>query len=611
MQWFCGTIKKKNHAQVPMPYHGKNIGDESNPLWICGEWKSGEVRTFVHQDKTLYVIGHCFANDQEIEVLFQKSENESHYGKLMKFNGNYHLIIQEREKLFIYGDVVGLRPIYYIEMENYIVFSSSSLPLQQLIQAKLNSAWIAMRLICPGAIPGVVRNQGPYKGIQLLEPGCFLTLSKDQLNQTRYWSAPEAIGSCQENAPLFRERLLSSLRERLAWTSRISSNLSGGMDSTSLAVLTAKLLEEQNQKLYAFTQVTKVETEDAFYAKEVVKESSNIHHVLMDQEADPYDNITEFLPLTDEPVPIGNIEQIKLFIQRVHALGSEIHLDGGGGDNVLCAPYAYLADLIKQGKYKTFLSHAYAWARLSAVSPLTTIRRIYTFSRLSYPGWLQQQIKILENGTTANSTAGWFEPPSTAAWFSKQSHEMVTELLRQSASQVSESLPKMPGTFATVAGMQCMGRYLRNIQQLIHHYGIHYSYPYFDQAIVDICLATRAEERMTPYAFKPLLVQALQQDLPDVLLKRRSKGSYSGDYYKGMRKNLSAIQQFFQSSRLHEMGLIDAKMMIQEIETPTNDLGSSLQKIIQVMSVEAWLQNIEANQPTFWSEEAVPLSIST
>jgi asparagine synthase (glutamine-hydrolysing) len=79
------------------------------------------------------------------------------------------------------------------------------------------------------------------------------------MEQRRYWSlsdvAPVRLSSDQAYADGLRERLDRAVRRQMRSSHPIGCYLSGGLDSSSVSVLAARVLGEKNQRLAAFTQV--------------------------------------------------------------------------------------------------------------------------------------------------------------------------------------------------------------------------------------------------------------------------------------------------------------------------------------------------------------------
>ena len=117
--------------------------------------------------------------------------------------------------------------------------------------------------------------------------------------------------------------------------------------------------------------------------------------------------------------------------------------------------------------------------------------------------------------------------------------------------------------------------------------------PFIDNAVLQVCLGVTANERSDPWAYKPLLVQAMRGVVPDRLLTRRTKGNASSDVYVGLRRNRDELVELCSESRLHSRGLIDAGRLADAIRAPMSpDLP--LTAMSNTLSVEVWVRAQEA-----------------
>jgi len=99
-----------------------------------------------------------------------------------------------------------------------------------------------------------------YRNIFRLPPAHLLQITADgSTQQRRYWSPadikPVRLSSDAAYADGLREHLDLAVRRQMRSTQPIGCLLSGGLDSSSVAVLAACALSEKNQRLAAFTGV--------------------------------------------------------------------------------------------------------------------------------------------------------------------------------------------------------------------------------------------------------------------------------------------------------------------------------------------------------------------
>jgi asparagine synthase (glutamine-hydrolysing) len=106
------------------------------------------------------------------------------------------------------------------------------------------------------------------------------------------------------------EMLDRAVQDRIAGTSAVGSQLSGGLDSSSVTATAARLLSHQSRRLFAFTAVPEhvVEisgrfTDEGPHAAAVAAMYPNVDHVLVRHGAhSPFSVIDLFNSAQEEPI---------------------------------------------------------------------------------------------------------------------------------------------------------------------------------------------------------------------------------------------------------------------------------------------------------------------
>jgi asparagine synthase (glutamine-hydrolysing) len=106
-------------------------------------------------------------------------------------------------------------------------------------------------------------DDSPIKGIARLPPGHMLEVSRDGISLRRYWQLDRAkVGTAhitpEEAAAELRRRVDQAVRSRLAKDERVGSHLSGGLDSSAIAILAARALRGDGRTLHAYSFLDRV-----------------------------------------------------------------------------------------------------------------------------------------------------------------------------------------------------------------------------------------------------------------------------------------------------------------------------------------------------------------
>lgn len=613
-RWFCGFSSGTNSslAALPQPLNGERLWEGSNPFWVCGAWGKQQIITIFEGPVRLAIVGTCLAAYETLVELFQNAVRRNDYNKLIRLPGSYNLIVQDETDTYVFVDVAGLRPVFYTVYDSFIVYSSLGVALQQLIKAEVDPSWLATSLMGV-TIPSLLLNRSPFCNVQSIPPGHYLQISSGKPTCKRYWHGPQEYSSFSEATEQLREQLLTAVEGRVHLYGNVSSDLSGGFDSTSLALIAAKSLATQGQKLHTITvkTVSATETEDVKWAQHAASLYPNIASLMIEDHEIPgkYSNL-ESIPLTDAPFPvILAIGQISYMMGIIRSKESQLHLSGNGGDAVLEASWSSLADLLRRARIGTFIQHTYGWSRVSRVSPVALMSGAVGLSLTSYRQWLLQQARKLMTGELSSQSLisqsyikqsmGWDSIPEVVSWYTKKSVDLVVAEL-QTWATVAKPFADSPAQHASIGVIHSNGLAAKVQQQLAEFYDVNLEFPYLDSLVIDACLSARPEERTNPFIYKPLLSRALHHDLPKSVFTRNTKGDYTTDEFIGRRQNLAVINEFLQTSLLADMELIDIREFRASMQQFSMGFDAVLLNFNQTLAIELWLRRVVDANNSFW-----------
>jgi len=153
----------------------------------------------------------------------------------------------------------------------------------------------------------------------------------------------------------------------------------------------------------------------------------------------------------------------------------------------------------------------------------------------------------------------WFElrlPP----WGTTAAIDAARELIRAEA-RTSEPLAKERGQHRELSGMRHVSRIVSQLNQMSARLGLTLAAPYYDDRVIEAGLAVRPEERITPWRYKPLILEAMRGIVPDESLTRQTKANGTADEETGLRQNRAELLALWEDSRLGRMGLVDANAL--------------------------------------------------
>ena len=207
---------------------------------------NGEVYNFRELRTELEAKGYGFRSQTDSEVvLYALVEWGS--DALLKFNGMFALSFwdRKRKQLLLARDRYGIKPLYYFQNEQKLVFGSEQKAIleQPAFDRKINN----QALLEYFTFQNIFTDQTLLEGIHLLQPGHYATLGFQRTNKrlefTQYWDyhfrEPEKPLAKEEYLEELDRLFKQAVNRQLVSDVELGSYLSGGMDSGSITAIAA------------------------------------------------------------------------------------------------------------------------------------------------------------------------------------------------------------------------------------------------------------------------------------------------------------------------------------------------------------------------------------
>ena len=204
--------------------------------------QNGEIYNFEELRQELRRRGHRFTTDTDTEVLPHAYEE---FGEdfVTHLRGMFALAIWDgpRSKLILARDRVGKKPLNYTLRNDSLAFASE---LQALLPLSPDRA-VNDEAIREYLTFGYVRApQTAFRAIRKLQPGHILAFESGRARERRYWQprfSPKQKLSEAEALERLEVELLEAVRLRLISDVPLGAFLSGGLDSSAVVALMARV----------------------------------------------------------------------------------------------------------------------------------------------------------------------------------------------------------------------------------------------------------------------------------------------------------------------------------------------------------------------------------
>ena len=200
---------------------------------------NGEIYNYQELRQELVAAGHVFVSNTDSETLLHGYE-EWGASMLDRLRGMYAFVIWDRneKKLFGARDIFGIKPMYYAQMNDTLLFASEIKAF--LEHPKFDKVFNEAALGNYLSFQFVPTNETFFKGVFCLQPGHYFTYEDGRLEITRYFE-PDFTGDCrkpfEEVVDDVEAVMKESVRMHKISDVEVASYLSSGVDSSYLTWL--------------------------------------------------------------------------------------------------------------------------------------------------------------------------------------------------------------------------------------------------------------------------------------------------------------------------------------------------------------------------------------
>jgi len=279
--------------------------NEDGTIWIVF---NGEIYNYKSLQKQLKENGHIFKSDSDTEVIIHLYE-EKGINCVHDLYGMFAFAIwdEKKESLFLVRDRIGIKPLYYTQINNKFLFASEikALLADPDVPRKVNEkAFYHYLSFLTTPSPDTL-----FDGIKKLAGGCWLQVKADgQTIEERYWDVLDhttpLVGISEEE---ISKKLLSELRRAVQYRKvsdvPVGVFLSGGIDSSTNAALFSEG-ERERVKTFSigYQGEYKSYSNEFQYARKMADLVGAEHH----ERALSLDDLLDFIPdmvhYQDEPI---------------------------------------------------------------------------------------------------------------------------------------------------------------------------------------------------------------------------------------------------------------------------------------------------------------------
>ena len=487
-------------------------------------------------------VNDSCSNQQIVAQLWEKYNSEC----LNLLLGMFGLVVWdcEKQELYLIRDAIGSRTLYY-----------TTTGVTRWIAPKLriltpyrsdNLDLVALRdYLCCAFVPG---ERTLWQDIKEIRPGTFLQMPSQQVYH--YWQLKEQIIDTNQSLEWYGEKLRSLLeqvvKEYLPENQPVGVFLSGGLDSSSITALAAKL---HTAPIHTYSIHFGAETANELEFSNLVAEHCQTqHHILEITFRDMWERLPETMAYLDDP--IGDPLTVpNLLIGRIARENVQITLNGEGGDPCFGGP-----------KNQPMLINS-LYGAINNQDSLQAFLISFQKCALDLPQLLKPEI--------------WQSFKNEPSVFYNDLNANVNYLNRLMALNI-----KFKGADQILTKVN-------NLTQAADLQGLS---PLFDQRVVELSMQIPPEYKLSGVEEKAVLKKAVSDILPDTIIHRPKSGMMV-PVQLGFRKYWQREARKLLLSRKSEISAyINQDILREWLDFKGDVWGRYGVKLWLLVSLEIWLQ---------------------
>jgi asparagine synthase (glutamine-hydrolysing) len=528
-------------------------------------------------------------------------------GCMANLPGAYTCLVVRPGGICAITDVAGQFPVYYSRLHGETLVGLHPGVLAARHGRAPDPVTAAALVACSSVLP-LWASRSPYDGIHRAGGGAVLHVRAGTLRIDTDPPVPVRGTTRAEGAAALRAALVQAVSDRCA-SGPVSSDFSGGLDSTSLAFLAARYSSDPVRAVVYHNPLAPAA--DLADAARCARLDSNITLTVVrgTEQTLPYQAITDAAPggagaaFTSEPAPQALAwRRSALRLAEAADWGTHLHLTGEGGDAVLGAAPAYLADLARDRSLARLLRHSTAHARLRHTSPALLARRAVRAAATRPAAALRDLAAALQRPATGtlswpDAVTWWPVGGEAVGWLTGRARQGLAEIAADPRTAAALPPGAGPADVMALTELRHSANAQRYLRELGHRAGVAVHAPFLDNSVVRCCLRVPASQRADPWVSKPLITSALVGLVPDPVLGRRSKGDYTAEEYRGARAAAPRLRHLLHESRLAALGVIEPARVHESLDRLFVGTAVPLGGLNQLLATELWLRDLEGEVP--------------
>ena len=332
--WVDGPVGlgHRRLAIVDVAGGAQPMTNEDQTVWLV---YNGEIYNHAALRPGLEARGHRYQTRSDTETILHLYEEEGERC-VERLQGMFAFAVWDRRegRLLLARDRLGIKPLYYASTERELLFASEIKPILAAggVRPAFNEA-ILPEFLATRFVSG---EETFFRGVRKLLPGRTLSWSlAGGLRTRRYWRLPlgvvEDSRTLEEQGEAVRARLEGVVSSHLMSDVPLGLFLSGGLDSSALAGLMARMTREP---IHTFAVgLDEPDANELAYARLVARSVGARHRDVTVTRQEFFDALPTLVWHEDEPIAFPSSVLLN-FVSRLARDHVKVVLTGEGADEL-------------------------------------------------------------------------------------------------------------------------------------------------------------------------------------------------------------------------------------------------------------------------------------
>jgi asparagine synthase (glutamine-hydrolysing) len=482
--------------------------------------------------------------------------------------GVFAIIIMDFQdgRLLCARDHMGLRVLHYYRSTGRFAVATVPEALFALsgVPRILNKEKLADNLVWRAGNHEITYYQDVFRVL----PGSILQVRNTTFTKHKFWD-PSGISDVRfpndrDYVEAFKERLHEAVRARLRSCGPPCATITGGLDSSSIAVVAADMLAAGGNKLNTFTVVPEVGFargelpgryfDETPYVRRIAEVNRNIVPHFITQSGDPTpEKISEVIRMTALPGGILNSLWGFDMFAAARSAGHNVMLAGEMG-NITMSYHGWglFAELFWTGRWLRLFaeirSSGYQWRRhvrqqlIGPLIPAPLFRRYKQWRRAGNPPWYDYSLirpefaarsGVIDRAARENMP---FDAPPIRDWRLARINHLRNDC------EAADWYAKLRAAFR-----------------------LDVRTPACDLRVVEFCVGIPEDQYLYKGRDRWLMRRAMEGRLPDIVLNQKKYGAQAADWYPRLTRTRNHIAE--EAKRLAKNPEVTSILDMQRLNT--------------------------------------------